>query len=127
MPGSAIAPVWSPDGRSIAFLGVSGDRQEVWVIPSDGSSPARQLTSGANASRFRWDGESGAIFVSGKWGGESMTLCRIPETGGKPEPSITFGAQSSYGLFDISRKLLVYTRERKTGDIWILEAVGGSF
>lgn len=38
------APAFSPDGLTLAFYSTSSGHQDVWLIPSDGSGDARQLT-----------------------------------------------------------------------------------
>src|SRR5688572_3659501 len=57
----------SPDGARIAFTlkapapGKDGYRQSLWIVPADGSAPARQLTLGANndtAPRWSPDGRT---------------------------------------------------------------------
>jgi dipeptidyl aminopeptidase/acylaminoacyl peptidase len=72
-------PRWSPDGKTIAFIGglmsdqgVTGG--DVWVVPSTGGephdlSPDRQTS----AQGLTWDG-SGAIFVSEIRGGYSQLV-----------------------------------------------------
>lgn len=42
-PGIDYIPVWSPNGRKIAFLGGSFGAREVWVMNADGSGK-RKLT-----------------------------------------------------------------------------------
>lgn len=37
------APVWSPDGRTIAFLSSREEKTNIWLLPADGGE-ARQLT-----------------------------------------------------------------------------------
>ncbi|MEZ4641345.1 MAG: hypothetical protein R3E31_01145 [Chloroflexota bacterium] len=44
--GSKTAPSWSPDGRWIAYIGTEGEgvwwkNSSLWLIPSNGSSDAR--------------------------------------------------------------------------------------
>jgi len=39
------SPVWSPDGKWIAYQG-EDPSFDVYIVPSDGSAPARQLSSG---------------------------------------------------------------------------------
>ena len=45
-PGSSTTPVWSPDGRTIAFVRQIGDGSQVYVMNADGGAP-RALTAGA--------------------------------------------------------------------------------
>ncbi len=44
-PGSSTTPVWSHDGRTIAFVRRSGEGSQVYVMNADGGSP-RALTAG---------------------------------------------------------------------------------
>jgi acylaminoacyl-peptidase len=62
-----LGPRLSPDGRSIAFTVQSaaarldGYRHAIWLVPVDGSAPARQLTLGAKHDghpRFSPDGRT---------------------------------------------------------------------
>lgn len=43
------APAFSPDGRMIAFYSTASGHQDIWLVPSDGSAPPRQLTDAAMA------------------------------------------------------------------------------
>ena len=51
------APVVSPDGRWIAFYSARSGRQDIWLVPSDGSAASKPLTQAATMSveRFRVD------------------------------------------------------------------------
>jgi dipeptidyl aminopeptidase/acylaminoacyl peptidase len=80
-------PRWSPDAKSIAFIGglmsdqgvIGGD---VWVVSSTGGQP-RDLTPNrpASARWIAWDG-NGSIFSSELAGGDSrLVRLHIPETG----------------------------------------------
>jgi dipeptidyl aminopeptidase/acylaminoacyl peptidase len=79
-------PRWSPNGKSIAFIGglmsdqgVTGG--DVWIVPSTGGQP-RDLTPGRQTSAqwFTWDGNS-AIFISEIGGGYSQLIrLHLPST-----------------------------------------------
>ena len=60
-----IAPVWSPDGRSLAFLMLRPDEVELWVASAaDGS--ARRVTGGVNAAfprAYAWLPDSDGFLV----------------------------------------------------------------
>jgi dipeptidyl aminopeptidase/acylaminoacyl peptidase len=58
----------SPDGRFVAFAvksaapGKDGYRSALWVVPADGSAPARQLTAGAKSDASpRWSPDGRAL------------------------------------------------------------------
>jgi acylaminoacyl-peptidase len=72
----ASEPRLSPDGTSVAMTvqtvapGLDGYRQALWIVPTDGSRPARQLTLGARRDRhprFSPDGRMLA-FISDRRG-----------------------------------------------------------
>jgi hypothetical protein len=59
-------PVFSPDGRDIAFISDRSGSENIWVIAGDGSSP-RQLTDLDEDSVFAspaWSADGKSIFVS---------------------------------------------------------------
>jgi dipeptidyl aminopeptidase/acylaminoacyl peptidase len=73
-------PQISPDGRQIAFVRVTVNEKKdgydtaLWMVPTDGSEPARQFTSGPRDGSPRWspDGTRIAFSRSGKAEGESQ-------------------------------------------------------
>ncbi len=129
MVASGVA--WSPDGKSLAVVGMTDDKKEVFVIPAGGGSPI-QITWGAEPHSVRWDPATGRLLVSGSWGGDRIRLRSIPSGGGKPDPLdplIEFGGLDAPALFDIDEqgKLLIYSRSNLHGDIWLLATEEGSY
>ncbi|MFH1688791.1 MAG: protein kinase [Candidatus Eisenbacteria bacterium] len=128
----AASPVWSPDGSEIAFVGSTDDRDEIWVVPSDGGAPARQLTDGVDATRVRWDAATGTILAAATCGEDRRSLWTVsPETGEAEllEPEVVFGTERASGLFDLSQeaRLLVFSRQDLTGDVWVSEGPPDSY
>ena len=126
------SPSWSPDGTWIAYISQppSGSA-DVWVIRADGQRAPRQLTTGARAGSVRWDRTSKGLIVSGQWGGELLSLRRVPlESGATSDfsPPIVFGG-ITLPHFDLSNdgRLLVFARENLRGDIWLLDGRAGSY
>jgi dipeptidyl aminopeptidase/acylaminoacyl peptidase len=96
----------SPDGRHVAFTLQSsaprrdGYRTAIWVVPTDGSAPARQLTLGSKSDRApRWSPDGGTLaFLSDRAavlaaGGGSDTPGRAeaPKEGGTQVWLLPFG------------------------------------
>ena len=128
----AISPVWSPDGSRVAFIGPAGEQDEIWVVPADGGGPATRLTDGVDATRIRWDRATGMILASATRGAARRSLWSVsPESGEASlfEPSVVFGTDRAYGLFDLSQesRLLVCSRENLEGDVWVSEGPPGLF
>jgi len=70
---SVQTPALSPDGRWVAFIRssiveVENRRQgELWIVPVDGSAPARRLSDPAlNASGPRWSPDGALLAFSGR-------------------------------------------------------------
>jgi Tol biopolymer transport system component len=57
-PGWSFSPAVSPDGKSVAFLRQKGDEAGTWVMPFDGSAPARKLVAGRVRPTWSADGRS---------------------------------------------------------------------
>lgn len=81
-------PQFSPDGKTIAFVRMQPDgnsnqyRRSIFLVASDGSTPARAFTRGASDSSPRWspDGQT-LLFVSTRSG--SPQLYAVPLSGGE--------------------------------------------
>jgi len=54
---------WSPDGRWIAYISDRTGREEIYIIPQDGSGPERQLTKGGDTYKYNllWSPDSQKI------------------------------------------------------------------
>jgi tricorn protease len=59
---------WSPDGRWIAYISDASGEDEIYVVPQDGSGPARQLTRGADTYKFylEWSPDGKKLLWSDK-------------------------------------------------------------
>lgn len=120
-------PSWAPDGKSIAFIRYGPGTAEVWVQPLDRHAPARRVTTRAQAGKIVWGRTSSVLFVSGLWGGEGLTLRQVPSDGGPASAVPTSPVMStnpSFVHFDLSLdgRLLVFARENRRGDVWLLRS-----
>ena len=56
-----VRPVWSPDGRSIAYLRRDADRTQLWVADAAGGG-ARQISQSAfDVEQFAWDATGASL------------------------------------------------------------------
>ena len=64
-----LSPVWSPDGKTIAFVSFQDGNAEIYSMPSDGSKQRRLTSNGADDLTPVWspDGK-GIAFVSYMYG-----------------------------------------------------------
>jgi dipeptidyl aminopeptidase/acylaminoacyl peptidase len=97
-------PVMSPDGKSVAFTvstrveATNGTTSEVWVVPSDGSTPANRVSpEGANASGPSWTTDNQLRFsvagetvtpAGGRGGGRGGRGSRLASPDGKLVASV---------------------------------------
>jgi Tol biopolymer transport system component len=81
-PTAAVgAPIWSPDGRAIAFVSSKGNRGNefgVWVVNPDGGNLRNVVRVGLG---FAWSPDGKWIYYSETSGG---ALKKIPISGGAP-------------------------------------------
>ena len=80
-------PAISPDGRTVAYTLRETDydanraQRSVWIVPADGSAPARRITGSGNASDARFGSDGALYFLSSRSG--SQQLWRLALTGGE--------------------------------------------
>ena len=62
------ASKWSPDGKWIAYISDASGEDEIYIMPQDGSEPAKQLTHGADTYKFDilWSPDSKKLLWSDK-------------------------------------------------------------
>jgi len=69
-PGSDMAPRWSPDGKTLAFISTREDGAQVWVLPIAEGGDAHRLTKlddGANDLLWMPDGKALLVIADTKW------------------------------------------------------------
>jgi len=106
-------PVWSPDGRWIAYLSDEPGEYEVFVTQSDGKGETRQLTDDGDQYRYMvgWSPDSETIVYRQKDGsywlldaetGDKTMLDRHPDQ--NATSSISWSHDSRWIAYDMSQK-----------------------
>ena len=133
------APSMSPDGRTIAFYSSRSGHQDIWLVPSDGSAPPRQLTREAMAlddPRFvpAWSPDGRQIaYISNKSDYWHDDVWLIDVASGKSRQLSKSVMAASVPAWSPDGRRLALLGNAKKGywyedlqDIWILDAVSGA-
>ncbi len=132
-PGQSTFPRFSPDGRTIAFVGNYEGTREVYTIPVAGGVPQRVTHHPSQKSICDWtpDG-AGVLFMSNGYGGlqRQTQLLSVPASGGIPRklpmPYAGFGAISPDGQWVVFTPHSTDTRTWKryrggmATDLWLM-------
>jgi Tol biopolymer transport system component/DNA-binding winged helix-turn-helix (wHTH) protein len=131
MVGSISNPIWSNNGRFIAYSVNPGSAfRDIWVVTPDGQS-ARKLATGLTGKDIRWTPGDDALL----WGGTTETglsrLIRLavnPETGeaaGAPEGILPIDGGSLDGLSITRDGRALFGIARTDSNLWQIEIKDG--
>jgi Tol biopolymer transport system component/DNA-binding winged helix-turn-helix (wHTH) protein len=112
-------PMFSPDGKSLAFARLSTEGTGILLVPSAGGQTKSIHFAKQTVSGLAWTAAGDLIFSSNRDGRRG--LWRISADGGEPEKQ-TFGTEDA-AFPTISRQgnLLAYEQSNEDSNIWRLE------
>jgi len=113
-----VAPAWSPDGTTIAFICSKGrgEENDLCVMPAaGGGGPVRNLTSGwdLDPSGPAWSPDSKTVYVSAETRG-NIHVFAAPATGGSVRQITTGERQLGGPAITRDGKLLAYSASDAT-------------
>lgn len=130
-PGQEMFPRFSPDGKSIAFIGnYDGDR-DVYTVPISGGIPTRVTYHPANELLCDWTPQNKILFFSNGLAGlaRQEQLFLVDPKGGLPERiPVPYGANGAIGFNGEWMAYTPFTRDFRTWkryrggwatDIWL--------
>ncbi|HKS28622.1 MAG TPA: protein kinase [Pyrinomonadaceae bacterium] len=131
--GGHGSPAWSPDGRRIAFVLVTGGHifTQLWSVERDGSRP-KLLTGGKKSPASNFDPvyapDGRSLYFIGGTGGRSWGILKLPispETGeaaGEPEVVKETGWTVFRNLqFSADGKHLAHSALEMTSNLWSVQ------
>ncbi len=144
--GTDFMPVWSPDGREIAFASDRSGNLDVWIMPAEGGRARRLTFHSANDRPWSFTPDSGQVVYSSSrldaatsalfpWLPE---LYSVPTSGGRerqilttPAEYVHFDGAGDRFLFQDLKGVEDEWRKHHTSsvarDIWIHDLRDGSF
>lgn len=121
-----IAPVFSPDGKKIAFIRASDNAvRDIYVMPAGGGE-VKQVTHDSHiVDSLSWLGDSNTILFSSDRGGK-FALWKVPARGGEPE-RLPVGTEDAFqpAVHGATHRLL-YTQSSATWSIAALVLRAGA-
>jgi tricorn protease len=136
-PGKETDPIFSPDGKTVAFSGEYYGSQGVFVVPARGGAPRRLTWNHAEMDApVAWtpDGKRILFAAFGNWAVEDPKLYTVDLEGSFPEPARLSGTDASYSA-DGARLAYVpilqyepfwkHYRGGQMGKIWIANLSDG--
>jgi Tol biopolymer transport system component len=133
------APVWSPDGRRIAYRGTRKGFRNVWVKAVDGTSEEQQLTKGDHLQTpLSWspDGRHLLYFDTDPVTGNDLWIVSLAD--GNAQPLVKMPLHQAEAGWSPNGRWIAYTSEEYgrgeifvlpfplTGQRWRISTAGGS-
>jgi tricorn protease len=120
-------PIWSPDGRWIAYLSDATGEYELYVVQSDGKDAARQLTKDGTCYRYliNWSPDSKRIAFTHKTG--ALYLCTA-ETGETTLVDTDPWAGQLRPTWSHDSRWIAYAKsgDNRNSSIWLYEVETGT-
>lgn len=111
-------PVFSPDGKTLAFARISAEGTELLRVPAAGGESRRLVVEKKTINGLAWTAEGDLIFSSSRDGRRG--LWRISGDGGEPKKQ-TNGEEASFPAISRQGNLLAYEQSSEDSNIWRLE------
>jgi tricorn protease len=116
---------YSPDGKSLAYVSDQSGREEIWVVPIDGSAPAQKLTDiDALKQGYNWSPDSKEIAFSSS--DDKLRKLTVATKQLAELDTSRYGGFSA-PVWSPDGKWIAYSKPdaSRTSDIYVVAAAGG--
>lgn len=124
------SPRWSPDGKTVAFVGVVSQRDhpKIWLAPASGGSASRLALEGLDLipSNLEWAEGGRALYFETGVRGETQ-LFRV-DVAARKLRQVTQGARAVHGVdMDERSRRMVYAANdfKRLDDLYVADLDGG--
>ena len=116
--GDNGCPVWSPDGKRLAFTSTRRGPRNIYWMPADGSGPAEQLTRSHNWQNIVFYGADGrSLFFTEQEAVTSSDVWVLPLDGERrPRPLLATSAIELFPALSPDGRWLAYTSTESRRD-----------
>lgn len=112
-------PVWSPDGKSIAFSRAAGEASAIYIVPASGGEERKLVSTGpgSSARSLDWSPDGKSLVLSGisPEGEEGMFLISLDTLQWRKLTDPPAGAHDGYAAFSPDGQTLCFVRSQPTG------------
>src|SRR5262249_35755627 len=108
-----FSPVWSPDGRRVAYGAQAGSSAGIFIRPADGGEEKRVLETDLEVNPTSWspDGKLLALLAWDTKKGTKYDVWLMPADGGKVEPLLATDADEGPAAFSSDGHWLTYSSD----------------
>lgn len=128
-PGSTAHPVFSPDGRWIAYFRVVGDQRDVWIVPAGGGLPAQFTSDPAKDVHPEWSPDGSQLaFVSDRSGSYELWVAPVSEghRAGEPRRVTTTKGTAMFPAWSPDGTSIAFIEQSDTGGEVFVAPVDGA-
>ncbi|MBX7223286.1 MAG: DPP IV N-terminal domain-containing protein [Blastocatellia bacterium] len=119
-PWYDLRPVWSPDGRKMAFLRRQAEYGDIWVVPAQGGAP-RQITFEKQLlDSLAWMADGKELVFSSNRAGD-IALWRVSISGGEPQAVTPANGIPADVAVSPTGHRLVYHQMQFSTNLWSLK------
>jgi eukaryotic-like serine/threonine-protein kinase len=120
---NADRPVWTPDGRTVAYLAVKGEKRTAWMRRADGSNDEQSVNRKApqlDEITFSPDGRLTVLRTQGTTSNSRKLLIATAGTDSTPRPLLRTDYDNFGAAISPNGKWLAYTsNESKQNEVYV--------